>query len=77
MDYRDLISADANVCHGQPCIRGTRIMVWLIVQLLANGDSVDDVLVGYPSISRQQVQACLAFAADALRERVLPMEVAA
>jgi uncharacterized protein (DUF433 family) len=50
-------------------------MVWLIVQYLANGDSKDDILVAYPSLTREDIQACLAYAAEVTRERVLPIEV--
>ncbi len=71
----DRISINPRVCHGQPCVKGTRIMVWLIVQYLAHGDSVEDVLAAYPSLTREDVQACLAYAAEMTRERVLPVEV--
>lgn len=71
----DRISINPNVCHGQPCVRGTRVMVWLVVQYLANGDGVEEVLEAYPSLQREDVQACLAFAAEMTRERVLPVEV--
>lgn len=69
------ISINPKICHGQPCIKGTRIMVWLVVQYLANGDSVEDILAAYPSLTREDVQACLAYAAEMTRERVLPVEV--
>jgi uncharacterized protein (DUF433 family) len=71
----DRISINPKICHGQPCVKGTRIMVWLIVQYLANGDSVEDILAAYPSLTREDVQACLAYAAEVTRERVLPIEV--
>jgi uncharacterized protein (DUF433 family) len=71
----DRISINPKICHGQPCIKGTRIMVWLIVQYLANGDSVEDILAAYPSLTREDIQACLAYAAEVTRERVLPVEV--
>jgi uncharacterized protein (DUF433 family) len=51
-------------------------MVWLVVQYLANGDSAEDILAAYPSLSREDVQACLAYAAEMTRERVLPVAVA-
>ncbi len=76
-DLLERISIDPAVCHGQAGIRGTRIMVWLILQYLANGDSIDDVLAAYPDLSREDVQACLTYAADMARERVLPVEVGA
>ena len=75
MDWKERISIDPNVCHGKPCIKGTRIMIWIIVDCLANGDSVDEVLAAYPSLTRDDVQAALAYAAEMTRERVLPVEV--
>jgi uncharacterized protein (DUF433 family) len=71
----DRISINPKICHGQPCVRGTRIMVWLIVQYLANGDSLEDILAAYPSLTREDIQSCLAYAAEVTRERVLPIEV--
>jgi uncharacterized protein (DUF433 family) len=56
-------------------VRNTRIMVWLIVQYLAHGDSMEDILAAYPSLAREDIQACLAYAAEVTRERVLPIEV--
>jgi uncharacterized protein (DUF433 family) len=72
----DRISIDPKVCHGQPCVKGTRIMVWLIVQYLANGDSVEEILGAYPSLTQEDIQACLLYAAEMTRERVLPVPVA-
>lgn len=60
----------------KPCIKGTRIMVWLILKYLANGDSIDDILSAYPGLTRADVEACLAYAAEAARERVVPIEIA-
>jgi uncharacterized protein (DUF433 family) len=75
-DLLSRISIDPRICHGQPCVKGTRIMVWLVVQYLANGDSTEAILTAYPSLTREDIQACLAFAAEMTRERVLPIEVA-
>jgi uncharacterized protein (DUF433 family) len=69
------ISVDPNVCHGQPCIRGTRVMVWLVLNYLANGDSIEDILAAYPNLTREDIRACLAYAAEAARERVVSIEV--
>jgi len=68
------ISIDPQICHGQPCVRGTRIMAWLIIQYLANGESVEEILSAHPSLTREDVQACLTYAAELARERVLPLE---
>lgn len=51
-------------------------MVWLLLEYLANGDSVDDILAAYPDLSRDDVQACLAYAARMARERVLDVDAA-
>lgn len=69
------ISVNPNICHGQPCVKGTRIMVWLVLQYLANGDCVEDILAAYPSLSREDIQACLAYAAETARERVVSIEM--
>ena len=51
------VSIDRKVCHGQACIRGTRIPVHQIVRMLANGDSVESLLKAYPTIHRQDILA--------------------
>ena len=69
----DRIAVDPGICHGQPCVKGTRIPVWLVVQYLANGDTTDDILKAYPTLIREDVQACLAYAAELARERIIPV----
>lgn len=59
----DRISIDAAVCHGQACIKGTRIPVHQIVSMLANGDTIDGLLHAYPHIQRADISACLEYAA--------------
>ncbi len=68
------ISVDPNVCHGQPCVKGTRIMVWLILNYLASGDSFEDILAAYPALTRDDIRACLAYAAENARERVISID---
>lgn len=75
MDSGGRIVSNPGVCHGNPVIRGTRIMVWLILEYLANGDSIDDVLAAYPTLTREDVSACLTYASRAARERVVPVEI--
>ena len=60
----DRISIRPDVCHGQECIRGTRIPVRQIVRMLANGDTQEDLLEAYPSITREDIAACLDYAAS-------------
>lgn len=69
-----LISVDPNVCHGQACIKGTRIMVSLILDCLAAGMSEQDILAEYPSLTIEGVRAAAAYGAALAREEVLPLK---
>lgn len=59
---KERITVDADVCNGQPVLRGTRITVQTVLEFLAAGDSVEDVLEEYPSLSRADVRACIEYA---------------
>ncbi len=72
-NWRDFITADPEVCHGKPCIKGTRIMVSVVLDNLAAGVTLDELLKSYPSLTREAVQAAIAYAADLARERIVPM----
>ena len=63
------ISIDPSICGGRPCIRGHRLWVSLILDLLASGLSVEAVLKEYPQVSVQDIRACLAYASEMTRER--------
>lgn len=63
------ISIDPAVCFGKPCIRGHRIWVSLILDLLAEGMSVGDVIEQYPQLGEADVRACIAYGAEMTRER--------
>jgi len=69
------ISINPNICHGQACIKGTRIPVYLIVKMLANGDTIEDLLDAYPTITREDILACLAYAGELAEEENIPDEV--
>lgn len=71
------ISIAPQVCHGQACIKGTRIPVHQIAFMLANGDTIDDLLEAYPTISRDDIFACLAYAGSLAEEQVSPIEALA
>ena len=70
----DLISIDPRVCHGQACIKGTRIPVHQIVSMLANSDTFESLLNAYPTITREDIRACLEYAALLTEEQVTPIE---
>ena len=69
MEYRDRITIEPGKRSGKPCIRGLRITVADVLEYLASGMSADEVLHDFPDLTREDVRACLAFAAD--RERRL------
>ena len=68
------ISIDPKVCHGQACIKGTRISVSQILGMLANGDTTDSLMKAYPSIEHEDILACLEYAASLAEEQVTPIE---
>ena len=69
MDYQRLITIEPGKRSGKPCIRGMRITVSDVLQYLAAGMSVEDILTDFPELTADDIRACLAFAAD--RERKL------
>jgi uncharacterized protein (DUF433 family) len=69
MNYRDLITIEPGKRSGKPCIRGLRITVYDVLEYLASGMSEDEILSDFPDLTREDIRACLAFAAD--RERRL------
>lgn len=66
--YRDIITLEPGKRSGKPCIRGLRITVYDVLSYLAAGMSRDDILRDFPMLTRDDIQACLEFAAE--RERV-------
>ncbi len=67
-DYTKYITIDPDQRSGQPCIRGMRITVYDVLDYLAAGDSVDDILEHFPMLTRDDILACLSYAADAERK---------
>lgn len=74
-DWKDRISVNPNICHGRPCIRGTRIWVSLILDLLASGSKIEEILQEYPHLEQEDIQACIAYGAETTRERFIPIAV--
>ena len=77
--WRERISVDPAVCHGKACIRGTRIMVSVILDNIAAGVDDDAILASYPPLKREDINASLAYAAELAREGTinLPLELSA
>ena len=73
MNWQEYITVDPLVCHGKACIKGTRIMVSVVLDNLAAGLMVDEILSDYPGLTREAIQATVAYAAELARERIVPM----
>jgi len=69
------IAVDPKICHGEACVKGTRIPVHQILRMLANGDSIDELLQEYPSLTREDILACFDYAASLTEEQVTPLEI--
>lgn len=67
MDYREIITVEPGKRGGKPCIRGMRITVYDVLDYLASGMSIEEILDDFPYLTEQDIQACLSYAAD--RER--------
>jgi uncharacterized protein (DUF433 family) len=74
-DWRDRLSLDPDICHGKVCIKGTRVMVSVILDNLAALEPIDDIVTGY-HLQKEDVQAAIHYAAELARERVVPLGAA-
>lgn len=76
MDWRERIEIDPKIMVGKPVIKGTRLTVEFIIELLANGWSHGQIIENYPGVLDEDISACLEYAAETLRaERVYPVKV--
>lgn len=71
-NYSEHITTDPMVCHGEPCIRGTRIPVSVVLDNLAAGVSAQEITESYPSLTPADIRVAIAYAADLARERIVP-----
>lgn len=69
------ISVDPNICFGKPFVRGTRIWVSLVLDMLASGVSMEEILVDYPHLKREDILAAIAYGAEMSRERFVDLPV--
>ena len=68
MNWKNYISVDPNICHGKACIKGTRIMVSVVLDNLAAGLTPEEIIRSYPTLEPQAVKAAVAYAADLARD---------
>lgn len=75
MKWRERIIVDPVVCHGKACVKGTRIMVSVILDNLADDVSEKEILKSYPSLTPDDIKAAIAYAAELSRERLVAVSV--
>ncbi len=63
MDWNERISVDPEICHGKPCIKGTRVMVSIILDYLSAGEPEEEILKQYPTLKSEDIRAAVAYAA--------------
>ena len=68
MDWQERISTDPRICHGKACIKGTRIMVSVVLDNLAAGVSTEEILRSYPSLAQEDIQAAIAYVSEGIVE---------
>lgn len=73
MRWQDYVSADPQVAHGKPCIRGTRIPVAIVLANLAAGVAHEEILRSYPGLTSEGIQAALTYAAELAQERFIAL----
>ena len=71
MDWRERIIVNPMICHGKACVKGTRIMVSVILDNLAANVSEKEILESYPSLTLEDIKAAIAYAAEISRERLI------
>jgi uncharacterized protein (DUF433 family) len=71
MNWQNHIMVDPTICHGKACIKGTRIMVSAMLDNLATGLSMDEIMKSYPPLTKESIQAAVAYAAELSKERVV------
>ena len=72
-DLLNRISVDPRICGGKPCVRGTRIWVSLLLDFLASGSSMEEILGQYPQLEREDLLAAIAYGAEMSRERFVDL----
>ena len=71
MQWQQHVTVDPAICHGQACVAGTRIPVAVVLDNLAAGQSPEQILASYPTLTAEGIQACIGYAADLAREQVI------
>ncbi len=72
MTWKSKIVVDPQICHGKACIRGTRVMVSVILDNIADGATTQEILESYPSLKKEDIKAAIRYAAELAKEQFIP-----
>ena len=73
MNWREHIAVEPDICHGQACLVGTRVLVSVVLDNLAAHVSAEEIIRSYPTVTSEGIDACIAYAAELARERVVTL----
>lgn len=71
MNWQERITSNTDICHGRVCIKGTRIMVSVILDNLSEGLTIDEITKAYPPVTREDVLAAINYASELTKERII------
>ncbi len=71
MNWRDHVATNPNICRGQACIKGTRIPVSVVLDNLAAGSALEEIIASYPALTGEAIRVATAYAVDLARERII------
>jgi len=74
MNWQERITTSPDICHGRVCIKGTRIMVSVILDNLSDGMTIDEIIESYPPLTREDILAAINYAAELTKERIIPID---
>lgn len=69
IEINEYVVADSEICHGKPTFKGTRVMVWQVLEMLEAGMSAEEIIEGFPSLTKEHIKAALHYAASLIKGR--------
>ena len=74
MNWQEKITSNPEICHGRACIKGTRIMVSVILDNLSEGLTIEEIIEAYPPLNKDDILAAINYAAELTKERIIPID---
>jgi uncharacterized protein (DUF433 family) len=74
MNWQEKITSNPEICHGRACIKGTRIMISVILDNLSEGLTIEEIIEAYPPLTKNDILAAINYAAELTKERIIPID---